>query len=212
MGIDKITSIYAPLLSPGPLAPDRSSRGLHICAHFLNNNKTSCCLVRALGLDLSWLGQKQMMRLICDKYLDQQTCCLVSSSVVIQDFCGRWWCWSEKPDLWGSVSRFWRLQRSQVTSCCVCCSWAPGKWTSGSERWSSELQSCPEIWWREWQWGCRQRCQFWGWFVHLEPNESVLEAVVKVFLSILKDFLHSGVKFQTIPFLVRCMSGIMISE
>ena len=33
---------------------------------------------------------------------------------------------------------------------------------------------------------------------------------MKAFLSILKDSLHSGVKFQTIPFLVRCMSGIVI--
>ena len=39
MGIDKIISIYAPPLSPCPLAPDRSSRGLHICAHFSNNNE-----------------------------------------------------------------------------------------------------------------------------------------------------------------------------
>ena len=38
MGIDKITSIYAPPLSPGPLAPGRSSWKLHICAHFSNNN------------------------------------------------------------------------------------------------------------------------------------------------------------------------------
>ena len=39
MGIDKITSIYAPTLSPGPLAPGRSSWGLYICAHFSNNNR-----------------------------------------------------------------------------------------------------------------------------------------------------------------------------
>ena len=39
MGIDRIISIYAPPLSPGPLAPDRSLRGLHICAHFSNNNR-----------------------------------------------------------------------------------------------------------------------------------------------------------------------------
>ena len=38
-GIDKITSIYAPPLSPSPLAPNRSSWGLHIWAHFSNNNK-----------------------------------------------------------------------------------------------------------------------------------------------------------------------------
>ena len=38
MEIDKITSIYVPPLSPGALALDRSSQGLHICACFLNNN------------------------------------------------------------------------------------------------------------------------------------------------------------------------------
>ena len=38
MGIDRIISIYAPLLSAGPLVPDRSLWGLHICAHFSNNN------------------------------------------------------------------------------------------------------------------------------------------------------------------------------
>ena len=32
------------------------------------------------------LGQKQMMRLNCDKYLDQRTCCLVSSLVVVNFF------------------------------------------------------------------------------------------------------------------------------
>ena len=41
MEIDKITNIYVPLLSPGPLVPDQSSWGLHICARFLNNNKKS---------------------------------------------------------------------------------------------------------------------------------------------------------------------------
>ena len=38
MEIDKITSIYAPSLSPSPLAPGRSLRGLHICTHSSNNN------------------------------------------------------------------------------------------------------------------------------------------------------------------------------
>ena len=41
MGIDRIISIYAPLLSPSPLALGRSSQGLHICAHFSNNNRIS---------------------------------------------------------------------------------------------------------------------------------------------------------------------------
>ena len=39
MEIDKITSIYAPPLTPSPLAPGRSSQGLHICAHSMSINK-----------------------------------------------------------------------------------------------------------------------------------------------------------------------------
>ena len=38
MEIDKITSIYAPLLSPGPLVLDWSLQGLYICARSSNNN------------------------------------------------------------------------------------------------------------------------------------------------------------------------------
>ena len=41
MEINKITSLYVPSLSSGPLAPGRSSWGLHICTHFSNNNTFS---------------------------------------------------------------------------------------------------------------------------------------------------------------------------
>ena len=70
MGIDRIISIYAPPLSPGPLAPDRSSRGLHICAHFLNNNS-----VMSFGLTNAPAAFQCFMNVIFSDMLD--VCILV---------------------------------------------------------------------------------------------------------------------------------------
>ena len=48
--------------------------------------------------------------------------------------------------------------------------------------------------------------------LHVWNLMSQYQSSGKGFLRVSKDSLHSGVKFQTIPFLVRCMSGFVISE